>query len=480
MDLRPVLYLIGLLLGILSLGMLAAAATDMFFLNPDWKSFVASALFTGFFAVILILSCHQDDMHISPKQAFLFTGLSWLFLPGFSALPFLFSDLGLTLHDAVFEAVSGITTTGATVVTGLDSAPPGILIWRALLQWLGGIGIIVMAISLLPMLKVGGMQLFRLESSENEKITPRFSQMVSGIAWIYLGLTVLCSYGYSLAGMSGFDALAHAMTTISTGGFSTFDSSFAGFDTPAPHYVAILFMWLGCLPFILFLRGLSGSWQDLYKDTQVRAFFLFVGVISLSVMGIQWFQGANADETLLRESLFTVTALMSGTGYANVDYMQWGGMIIGLLFFTMCIGGCAGSTSCGIKIFRFQILASIASSQIRKLVTPHGVFPAMYNGRRVSTDIAMAVLGFVFMFALIFSIVAILISATGVDFITSMSAALACLSNVGPGLGPIVGPTGTYAAMSDAAKWILSIAMLLGRLELFTLLVLLAPSFWRR
>lgn len=479
MDLRPVLYLIGLLLGILSLGMLVAAGTDLYYHNPDWKSFVASALFTGFFSCILVLSCQQERMILTAKHAFLFTGFSWILLPGFSALPFLFSDLGMSLHDAIFEAVSGITTTGATVMTGLEDVPPGILIWRALLQWLGGIGIIVMAISLLPMLKVGGMQLFRLESSTEEKVTPKFSQMVKGISWVYLSLTLLCAWFYMMSGMGGFDAIAHAMTTISTGGFSTFDASLAHFDAPT-HYVAIAFMWLGCLPFILFLRGLKGSAADLYRDTQVRAFFLFIAVITAAIIMIQFFGGSGLNENLFRESLFTVTALMSGTGYANTDYMAWGGMIVAILFFTMCIGGCAGSTSCGIKIFRFQILASIAHSQIRRLVYPNGVFPPMYNGRPISTDIALAVLGFVFMFALIFSIIAILISATGVDFMTAMSATLACLSNVGPGLGSMVGPTGTYAGMSDAAKWILSLAMLLGRLELFTLLVLLTPAFWRR
>lgn len=480
MDLRPVLYLIGLLLATLSGGMIIAALTDMFFHNEDWKVFVISALFTGFFAVTLILSCHQDKLQLNGKQAFLFTGLSWMFLPGFSALPFLFGALDMSIHDAVFEAVSGITTTGATVMTGLENAPPGILIWRALLQWLGGIGIIVMAISLLPMLRVGGMQLFRLESSENEKVTPRFSQMVTGIAWVYLGLTILCAYAYYMAGMTGFDAIAHAMTTISTGGFSTFDTSFMANDSLWQDYVAILFMWLGCLPFILFLRGLSGSWGELINDSQVRAFFMVIVTLSFIVLIAQSFHTDVTLETAVRESLFSVTALVSGTGYVNANYMQWGGMVIGLLFFAMCIGGCAGSTSCGIKIFRLQILASIAAGQIKRLIYPNGVFPALYNRQKVSTDIALSVLGFVFMYALVFAVIAVLVSATGVNFLTAMSASLASLSNVGPGLGDLVGPTGTYAAMSDAAKWILSAAMLLGRLELFTLLVLLAPAFWRR
>lgn len=480
MDLRPVLYLIGLLLAVLSAGMVVAAATDIYYSNADWVTFTISALFTGFFATALILSCQQKDLALTHRQAFLFTGLSWLTMPLFAALPFLFNADGMSLVDAVFESVSGMTTTGATVITNIETQPPGLLIWRALLQWMGGIGIIVMAISVLPMLQVGGMQLFRLESSENEKVTPRFNHMVRGIAWIYLGLSVICAYAYYMAGMDGFDAIAHAMTTISTGGFSTFDTSFAAHDSVWPEYVCILFMWLGCLPFILYLKGFDGNWSALLRDQQSRGFFMIIGLLTLIIMAPLFDQGLLPTETAIRQALFTVTALVSGTGYANADYMQWGGFAMTLLFFAMCVGGCAGSTSCGIKIFRFQILGSVARNQIRKLVYPNGVFPAKYNGQKVSTTIALSVLGFVFVYALSFAVIAVCVSATGVDFLTAMSASLASLSNVGPGMGDIVGPTGTYAPLNDTAKWILSGAMLLGRLELFTLLVLLAPAFWRR
>jgi trk system potassium uptake protein TrkH len=481
LDFRPIFLVIGILLIILAVFMAPPMIADMAVGHPDWQVFLAAGSVTLFAGVSLVLMNRTPDFgELSGRQAFLLTTLVWVALTGFAALPLAFSDLGLDLADAVFEAMSGITTTGSTVIVDLDHAPPGILLWRAILQWLGVIGIIVMGVAILPILSIGGMQLVRAESSDlSEKILPRAAQIASAIGMIYLAFTLLCAALYWWAGMTPFEAAAHAMTTIATGGFSTADDSFAAFRSPMIEWIAIVFMILGALPFVLYIQATNGQVMALVRDAQVQ---WFLGITTVSALGIALWLIDSDDVpivTAVRHATFATVALITGTGFASQDYGLWGPFPVALLFFLMCVGGCTGSTTGGIKIFRFTVLNAVARGQIARLIRPHGVVVSTFNGRPLPESAAIAVMGFIFMFALSFSVFAIALSALGLDYLTAMSGALTALANVGPGHGAVIGPSGNFASLPDSAKWLLSAAMLLGRLELFTVLVLFAPSFWR-
>lgn len=480
MSYRPILFTVGILLLILSAAMMLPMAIDLAADNPDWRVFAGSQCITGFFGLAMVLTSRQDSVTINLKQAFLLTNAAWVVTGLFGALPFYFSDLGLSYTDSVFEAVSGVTTTGSTIIADIEILPPGILFWRAILQWLGGVGILIMALSILPLLQVGGMQLFKTESLDMEKVLPSAAKIAAYIGVLYIILTLLCALFYNLAGMSGFDAFAHAMTTIATGGYSTYNASIAHFDSPLIDAICIVFMWLGALPFVLYLRTIRGDYTALTRDTQVRWFFGIVASISFIIITYLLLnQGWDFAEAV-QKTLFNITSLITGTGFTTSDYSLWGSFVVSIAFFAMCIGGCAGSTSCGIKIFRFQVLYAVTSSQIKKMINPHGVFPAYYNHKPIPRDVPVAVMSFFFMFALIFALMAVSLQLCGLDFVTAMSGAVTAISNVGPGLGDVIGPAGNFAPLPDAAKWILCLGMLMGRLELFTFLVMLSPRFWRR
>lgn len=480
LDFRPVLLVNGILLVTLAAAMVLPAAVDLAVGNPDWKVFAAAAALTLFIGAMLALSNWAKADALTVRQAFVMTATSWCFLPAFAALPLAFSDLNLSYTDAFFEAMSGITTTGSTVIVGLDYAPPGILLWRSLLQWLGGVGIIVMAVSVLPMLQVGGMQLFRMEFAERmEKALPRAAQIGAWIAIIYLLLTLVCATLYWWAGMSGFDAINHAMTTVATGGFSTYDSSVGLFGSARIEWISTVFMILGSLPFLLYLQAIRGAPGALFADSQVRWFFGFLAS-AIAIMIVYLVLEKNwtiADA--VRFTSFNVTSVMTGTGYATQDFSSWGAFAMPLFFLLMFIGGCAGSTTCGIKIFRFQVLYATAKVQMRRLLRPHGVFIAYYNRKPIPESVEESVMSFFFLFMMIFALLACGLGMLGLDFVTATSGAATAIANVGPGLGEVIGPAGTFASLPDEAKWLLSLGMLLGRLEIFTVLILLAPSFWR-
>jgi trk system potassium uptake protein TrkH len=480
-DFRPILFITGILMSTLSVAMCIPAIADATSGNPDWQVFAGSATLTLFIGVMLMLTMRSTIRHLTMHQAFVLTTLCWIVTPTFTALPFSFADLGLSYTDAFFEAMSGVTTTGATVITGLDTAPPGILLWRAILQWLGGIGIIAMAIAVLPMLRVGGMQLFRMESSDtSEKVLPRTAQITAWIAVIYLALTLLCALAYWLAGMGGFDAWTHAMTTIATGGFSTHDGSIGHFASPVIDTIATIFMLAGALPFVLYLRFIRGQRRALFTDSQVRLFAL-IAFTAVAITSIYLVVALDLGSlSAFRYAAFNVISMMTGTGYATANFSQWGSFAIVLLFFVMFTGGCAGSTTCGLKVFRLQVLAGTAITQIRQLTQPHGVFITYYNGKPVPESAVDSVMSFFFLYVACFTALAVALGLTGMDFLSAASGAASAIANVGPGLGPVIGPAGTYAPLEDSAKWILAGGMLLGRLELFTVLVLLAPAFWRR
>ena len=482
LDFRPILFILGVLLSTLAGAMCLPAVADAVSGNKDWQVFAIAAGFTAFVGGLLVFSSACRPVRgINVRQAFLLTSLAWIIVPAFGALPMVFADLKLTYTDAFFEAMSGLTTTGSTVIVGLDEVQPGILLWRALLQWLGGIGIIGMAIAIMPLLQVGGMQLFRMESSDkSEKILPRATQLIAYIGFIYLFFTGLCALLYWLTGMPGFDAVAHAMTTIATGGFSTHDLSIGYFENTKVELLAILFMILGSLPFVLYLRAMRGNPGALWRDSQVH-WFLTIVIVAVGAIAFYLWETKNvAPLTAVKDAAFNVVSIITGTGYATKDFSAWGPFALALFLFLMFIGGCAGSTTCGIKVFRFQVLYATALTQIRKLLEPHGVFLAYYNGKPIDEEVGTSVMGFFFLYALSFAVLAIGLGLIGLDFLTAVSGAATAISNVGPGLGPTIGPAGAFITLPDSAKWLLSFGMLIGRLELFTIFVLLAPSFWRR
>lgn len=475
---KPILYVIGVLLTILSVAMLFPIVIDLYYGDPNWTAFVISVLITSFCGVGLMIS-NKTRRHIALKEAFLLTTLSWIALAVFSALPFIFSNIDITIADAFFESVSGITTTGATVFYNLDYMPRGVLVWRALLQWLGGIGIIVIALAVLPMLRIGGMQLFRTESSDKtDKILPRATQISGAIGGIYIFATVLCMICLMLVDVDPFDALCHALTTVSTGGFSTHDLSIGYYNSVRVEVIVATFMIISSLPFILYIQLLNNSKNMMRVDQQVQ-FFIILLVLSILIVAF-WLYSHDKYTwwESVRHSFFNVTSILTTGGFASVDYGAWGQTMITFIFMLGVVGGCTGSTSGGIKIFRFIILYNTAKVQISRLIQPHGIFSTSFNGRAIPENVKLSVMSFFILFAFSFLVFSVLLSFTGLDFITSMSAASSALANLGPGLGSVIGPSGNYNSLSDIAKWLLMFAMLLGRLELFTILVLFSRNFW--
>ncbi len=480
MDLRPVGYVIGLLVAILGATMLLPMLADMIEGRGEWHVFLESAVITVLTGSILAMSCSNGvGEGLTIRQTFLLTSGVWVALPVFGAIPFLFGDTELRFVDAYFEAMSGLTTTGSTVISGLDGLPSGLLLWRGILQWLGGIGIIVVAMVFLPELRVGGMQIFRSEGFETMgKILPRAQEIAGQISLIYVFLTVVCALVYAGFGMSFFDAAVHAMTTIATGGFSNYDSSFATFSGPM-EYAAAVFMILAALPFVRYVQLANGNTSSLWRDSQIRAFLatILVLVVIMSVFLTSVFP--HHWEQAVRESLFNITSIISGTGYASVDYMGWGSFPVMLFFLIGLIGGCAGSTACSIKVFRYQLLFASIKTQINRIRSPHGVFVPRYDGRTISRDVLTSVMSFFMFFVLSMGVLSWALALTGLDFITSVSGAATALANVGPGLGSQIGPAGNFAGLNDTAKWLLTIGMLVGRLELLAVYAIFTVQFWR-
>jgi len=478
---RTVAYALGWELVILAAAMVAPLAVDYGARSTETPAFLAATATTLFVGVALILACRAPRHALSLRTAFLMTAASWLVLSGFAALPFILGDYTDTVTDAVFEAVSALTTTGSTVLSGLDRAPPGLLLWRSLLQWVGGIGIIVMALVLLPFLRIGGMQLFRSESSDrSEKLLPTTAAFVTHIVAIYASLTLLLVVLLTLSGMSLFDAVNHAFTSIATGGFSTRDASIGAFSGAAIPLVLLFGMLAGAMPFARYVALVSGRWNLFWQDRQLRLLLLFLTAVILPLaLWLSLTQQRPFADALLAAA-FSVVSVVTTTGYATEDYTLWGTPVVSLFLVLTVMGGCTGSTSGGIKMFRFQILWIVTRDYLEHLFLPRRVTSRRYAGRPVTGEVAIGVLSFVFLFVGSWALFTVLLGALGLDPLTAISAAATAVANVGPGLGPVIGPSGNFASLPDAAKWLLVLAMLLGRLEFFTLLVLLHPSFWRR
>ncbi|SMX37493.1 TrkH family potassium uptake protein [Octadecabacter ascidiaceicola] len=481
LDVRPVGYVIGLLVAALGVTMFAPLLADLVSGNGHWPVFLESAVITILVGGLVSLSCQNGiSSGLSIRQTFLLTTLVWLALPLFGSLPFMLGGSELNFTDAFFEAMSGLTTTGSTVITGIENLPEGLKLWRGVLQWLGGIGIIVVAMVFLPELRVGGMQIFRSEGFDTMgKILPRATEISSRISVIYVGLTMACTITYSVMGMNNFDAFIHAMTTIATGGFANYDASFGRFGAGV-EYASVVFMLLAALPFVRYVQLISGGGaMPLFKDSQIRTFFI-VAFTLVAVLALwQWSHSARMNETTFRQSLFNVVSILTGTGYASADYMQWGPFAVTMFFFIGLIGGCAGSTACSVKIFRYQLLFTSIKAQIRRIHSPNGIFTPRYQGRAVGDDVLSSVMAFFVAFMVAIGVVGVALAFTGLDFITSISGAATALANVGPGLGNEIGPAGSFAGLNDTAKWILAIAMLVGRLEIMAVFTIISWHFWR-
>ena len=477
---KTVFFMIGILLVVLGFSMLVPYTIQIIY-NENSHSFVASSFVTIFIGILFILANLEKDFKLNLRQTFLFSTLAWLMVAIFGSLPFLLSPKEFTFSEAFFESMSGITTTGATIIADLDGSPKSILLWRAIMQWLGGIGIVVMAITILPLLKVGGMQLFKMEGPDStEKILPRTFEVAAIIISTYLVLTFLCGLFYWLFGMSIFDSVSHAMTTIATGGFSTHNDSIGFFKNSNIEIIASVFIVLGSIPFISYLKFVQGNKKNFFQDAQIKGLIQII-VISVLIMFLYLLFIGYESNILdkIRISSFNVISILSGTGYVTDDFGLWGKFSLIFFLFLMFIGGCAGSTACGIKIFRLQMLLIFLKNQVKKLIYPNSIIISKYNNQKISDNFINSVIVFIFSFLFIFLIIAMLLSISGLDFLTSISGAASAISNVGPGLGDMIGPNGNYKAIPDLSKWILSIGMLLGRLELFAVLVLFFPSFWR-
>ena len=477
---KTVFFLIGILLIVLGISMLAPYILQIV-LDEGSHSFISASFVTIFIGILFILANLEKEFKLNLRQTFLFSSLAWVMVATFGSLPFLLSAQNFNFSDAFFESMSGITTTGATIISDLDNSPKSILLWRAIMQWLGGIGIVVMAITILPLLKVGGMQLFKMEGPDStEKILPRTVEVAAIIISTYIILTFFCGFFYWLFGMTIFDSVCHAMTTIATGGFSTHNDSIGYFKNSNIEIVASIFIILGSIPFISYLKFTQGNRKVFFQDVQIKGLIYLLSV-SIIVMFI-YLLFINYETGILdkiRISSFNVISILSGTGYVTDDFGLWGKFSLIFFLLLMFIGGCAGSTACGIKIFRLQMLLIFLKNQIKKLISPNSVIITKYNNQKISDNFINSVIIFIFTFLFIFLIIEMLLSITGLDFITSISGAASSISNVGPGLGEIIGPNGNYKNIPDISKWILSAGMLLGRLELFAVLVLFFPSFWR-
>lgn len=477
--LRIVGFIIGIFLIVLGLSMAVPMLTLLHFDQPEGlMPFIASSIITLAFGALLVLQRPEQNAQFRPRDMYFLTTATWVGVGLFASLPMVF-DPQISLANAFFETLSGITTTGATVLSHLDKASPGLLIWRSMLHWLGGIGFIAMAVAVLPVLRVGGMRLFQTESSDwSEKVTPRSHIAAKYIVGIYIVFTLTAIAAFRWSGMTLFDAINHAMSSVATGGFSTSDQSMGKFPH-ASHWVAIFYMLLGSLPFVLYVAVVRGNHRALFKDQQVRGFLGLVLVVSAICSLWYWLHSDNSSLDAIRIATFHVVSVLSTTGFALNDYSAWGSFAVMAFFYLTFIGGCSGSTTGGLKVFRFQVAYTMLCAYLQQLVHPRAVIRQHYNGHHLDEEIVRSILSFTFFFTLTIAVLALSLAFLGLDMITALTGAAAAVCNVGPGLGNIIGPVGNYASVPEAAKILLAIGMLLGRLEIITVLILITPAFWK-
>jgi len=480
MNLKPIILINGIFLLIIGALMLVPCAVDFSLGDMGYKAFLLGSGFSEFFGCLMVLSSSEKNISLDLRQGLLLTTTSWIVISAFSAVPLVFGLPGLSFTDAFFETMSGLTTTGSTVLTQLETLPHGILLWRSMLQWVGGVGIIAMAIVILPFLRVGGMQLFKAESSDrSDKVFPRVQQIAGAIALVYVVLTLACGLLYAQEGMTAFEAVNHAMTTLSTGGFSTSDGSMGAFHNPSVLWTSTVFMLLGGMPFVLYVKAIHGNLGELLLNSQVRSFL--VAVVLVTFLITTWLVHENNFDALvaLRISAFNIVSIITTTGYASTDYTLWGTFPVAVLFFLTLVGGCTGSTAGGLKIFRFEIMYRFLKRQLQMQLYPHGSYVSTYNKRHLPDEIMRSTGVFIFLFVLAVAALSTALTFTGLDILTSISGAFTAVANVGPGFGDTIGPAGNFSTLPDVAKWLLSFGMLLGRLEVLTVLLLFSRSYWQ-
>ncbi|WP_202912994.1 TrkH family potassium uptake protein [Acuticoccus sediminis] len=481
LHLRPALYIASYFGIVLALAMVIPALVDLADGEPTWSVFAVSAGGVFCVSVLGVVSLREPMPNFTPRFGFLLTSVIWGTTSVVAAVPFWLSSLPITPAGGFFEAVSGLTTTGATVLSELDALQRSFLLWRAMTQWLGGIGIVAIGLFLFPFLRIGGMQVFRTESSDrSDKALPRLVSVTRALCFIYFLISLACAIVYAALGMSVFDAICHAMTTISTGGFSNHDRSFGFFQNSQLLWAAVFFMVLGALPFVLYVEVLvRGRIGNIWKDWQVRTFI--TGVVTVTIALTIWLdqtRNINVGDALT-QAAFNVVSVVTTTGYASDDYAVWGPFAYGIFFILTFIGGASGSTTGGIKVYRFIIVFQALRRAFTRLVYPHAMQPLRFGDRIIEQDVYDSVIIYCIAFFLVYGLAILALSLAGQDFITALTGALTALTNVGPGLGETIGPAGNFAPLGEFELWLLSFVMILGRLEIMTVLILFTPVFWR-
>lgn len=479
-NFRPIGYVTGLLTAVMGVLMLIPLLVDLSDGNDNWRAFLSSAVMCGVAGGTVALACANGrERGLTLRESFLLTSAVWGVLPVAGALPLMIGIPDLSPTNAAFESVSGMTTTGTTVIVGLDALPRGVNLWRVMLQWLGGLGIVIVAMIFLPVMKSGGMQFFRSEGFDTlGKVLPRAFDISRALIEIYLILTVACILMFMAVGLTGFQAVVHALSAVSTGGFSDSDNSFGQF-LGAPEYVAAVFMLLASMPFIRYLQLSQGHALPLWRDPQVRAYLRWNGYAIAAVTAAEMLERGSAFWPTLREATFNITSTFSGTGFTSVNLAAWTGFSFVILIVVGLIGGCTSSTGCSIKVFRFLILFEAIKTQMRRIASPNAILMPRYDGRVVEDEVLSSVVAFFSLFMATFGLLAAMLSLTGLDTRTVITAAWTSIANVGPAFGADVGPTGAVDGFPDSAKWLMMVGMILGRLELLSVFVLLMPRFWR-
>lgn len=480
-DFRPVAHIIGRITFALGAMMAFPVLIDYLAGNPNWVRGIQSMLIVMVLSSLVIAATYSAPRGLTIEQSFVLTSGLWLVLPLAGALPLIIGQPELSFTDAVFESMSGLTTTGTTVIPKLDILPPGANMWRAILQWCGGLGIVVVAMVFLPVMRVGGMQFFRSEGFDTlGKVLPRARQIAAEMTWIYLGITVSCILLYVVTGMNFYDATFHALTTSSTGGFSNYDASFGGFIGSA-EWVSSLFMILASIPFVRMVQAVRGDLHPMWKDTQIRAYlrYLFYFIAAITVYRLFYLHEAENPLDIIRETTFNVITIFSGTGFSSTNVLDWGHLPFALLLCAGLIGGCTGSTGCSVKIFRYQVLFQAVRAQIRRMQSPHRLYALRLGGKRLEQDVIDSVMTFFTMFMLTFGLLVVGLTLTGVHPKSAVTGAWTAIANIGPIWGPEITSNGSIAHFPDTAKWMMSFGMYLGRLELVSVFVLLLPKFWR-
>ncbi|WP_374298692.1 TrkH family potassium uptake protein [Ferrovibrio sp.] len=479
-TLAPILYFVSIIVCCFGIAMFAPMLIDLVDGHEDYRIFLTCATGTLFVGGGIAMANRGRNVKMNLQETLLAIPIAWLTVTFTSAIPFMLSDFHLSMTDAVFETMSGLSATGSTVIVGLDTAPRGLLLWRFLLVWFGGFGVVTIAVLLLPFLRIGGLQLFSIDlSAQSGKFLPRITEVVTQIGFIYIGLTVACSICYWLAGMESFDAIGHAMAAVATGGFSSKDANIGHYQSAAVEWISVIFMALSAMPFVLMLQTVYGRLDALWRDSQVRLFLALI-VIGIALIAF-WRVSVNNTPfgQAIREAAFNVVSIISCTGFTSQDFSSWGAFPELLLLIAMLIGGCTGSTAGGIKIFRILTLMQLLRAQVRRQVMPHATIRITFNGDNIPDSVRAGVTNYFFVYLLSFFLLSLAISFTGLSIPESMGSAATALGGVGPSLGPNIGPCCTFRDIPDPAKWFMALGMLAGRLEILILLIPFSRSFWR-